>query len=98
MSNPHAQMLAGAKAQRSLDDPGLMKAFADVEAAITARWASSPLNDRDGQFHLRLMLKLLGDLRANLECAVADGKLAAEELRITEQRKSPIQMLRQAFR
>lgn len=85
----------GVKAKRALDDPALTKAFADVEAAIMSTWAKSPIRDKDGQFELRLMMKLLGDVRANLERAVTDGKLA--ELQI-QQRKSPIQKLRNAFR
>jgi hypothetical protein len=88
----------GAEAQRVLDDPTIIKAFADVEAAIHAKWAASPLRDKDGQYELRLMLKLLGDVRANLERAVSDGKLAAQELQISEQRKSPIQKLRSIIR
>lgn len=88
----------GTDAKRLLDDPALKQAFTDVEAAIIQRWASSPIRDKDGQFELRLMMKLLGDLRVNLEQALADGKLAAEELRVNEQRKSPIQKLRSLLR
>lgn len=92
------QVREGAEAKRVLDDPAMTRAFNDVETAITQRWATSPLRDKDGQYELRLMLKLLGDLRANLERAVADGKIAANELRINEQRKSPIQKLRSYIR
>ncbi len=94
----HEQVRLGAEAKRALDDPALAKAFEDVEAAILNKWATSPLGDKDGQHELRLMLKLLGDLRANLEQAVNDGKLAANELKITEQRKSPLQKLRSIIR
>lgn len=92
------ELRLGVEAQRLLDDPTLTKAFVDVETAIHHRWASSPVRDKDGQYELRLMLKLLGDLRANLEQAVADGKMAANELKITEQRQSPIQKLRSLVR
>ncbi len=88
----------GVAADRAMKDPAITKAFEDVEAAIIQGWAKSPIRDRDGQHEFKLMLKLLGDLRANLEQALADGKLAAEELRITEQRKSPIEKLRSFIR
>lgn len=77
----------GSLARRALDDPAIQKAFSDVEAAITQRWAVCPLRDKDGQYELRLMLKLLGDVRANLEQAVNAGKLAATELEITQERE-----------
>lgn len=88
----------GIDAKRILDDPALVKAFQDVEDAITQAWRTSPLRDKEGQLELRLMMKLLGDLRANLEQALVDGKLASEELKINEQRKSPIQKLRSILR
>lgn len=90
----HSDIQRGTDAKRLLDDPALKQAFTDVENAIVQRWASSPIRDKDGQYELRLMMKLLGDVRVNLEQALTDGKLAAEELKVTEQRKSPFQKLR----
>lgn len=89
---------SGLDAARLMADPAIQKALADVRAAILERWAASPLRDKDGQYELRLMLKLLGDLVANLEQAIADGKLAGNELKITEQRQSPVEKLRSIFR
>lgn len=91
------QVRRGAEAKRSLDDPAITKAFADTESAILQKWMACPVRDKEAQHELKLMHKLLGDVRANLEQAVSDGKLAAEELRITEQRESPLQKLRNFF-
>jgi hypothetical protein len=88
----------GAEAQRVLADPAIAKAFADTESAILDKWMACPIRDKEAQHELKLMHKLLGDVRANLEQAVTDGKLAAEELRISEQRQSPAQKLRSLFR
>jgi hypothetical protein len=71
----------GVKAEKLLNDPVLNEAFDLVRQAIHERWEASPMRDRDGAHELKLMLKLLGDVRANLEQAVTDGKLAATELK-----------------
>jgi hypothetical protein len=77
----------GARAERLLKDEMLAKAFTDVEAAIIERWKSCPLKDRDSAHEYRLMYKLLSDVRANLELAVADGKIAAAELKRQDERR-----------
>lgn len=64
----------GNKAERILSD--LRPYFALVEAAILDKWATSPVADINGQHELRLMIKLLGDLKANLKTAIDTGKLA----------------------
>ncbi len=70
----------GQRAARLLADPMLQEAFGLVAQAIHERWADCPLRDREGAHELRLMLKLLGDVRAVLESTVADGKVAVAEL------------------
>lgn len=71
------------RAAKLLGDPVLSEAFAAVEAALHAQWGECPLRDRDGAHELRLMLKLLRDVRANLERAVANGKLEKAEIERT---------------
>lgn len=77
------------KAEKLLSDPLLDQAFRDVEGAIHERWAECPLRDREGAHELKLQLKLLSDVRANLERAVADGKLAAHELEARRRESTP---------
>lgn len=50
--------------------------FELVEAAILDKWKTSPIADVEGQHELRLMVKLLGDIKANLHTAIETGKLA----------------------
>lgn len=50
--------------------------FDMVEVAILDKWKTSPVGDEKGQHELRLMIKLLGDLKANLHTAIQTGKLA----------------------
>lgn len=96
----HAELMTrGSKAKTLLQDPLLTGAFESVEKAIHDAWAASPIRDTEGQMHLRLMLKLLGDVRADLERAVEDGTIAASELRALESRKPvPLNEWRQTYR
>ena len=89
MTDLQADIDRGHKAQKLLDDPILDQAFRDVETAIHERWAECPLRDKEGAHELKLQLKLLSDVRANLERAVADGQLAAHELETQRRESSP---------
>lgn len=88
----------GQHAERLLKDPLLSQSFELVREAIIAKWEATPLRDRDGAHELKLMLKLLGDVRANLEQALTDGKLAAEELRQQARRDLSPAEFRRAYR
>ncbi len=83
----------GQRAARLVNDPTLQEAFSAVEKVIHEQWAQSPIRDHEGQLKLRLMLQLLGDVRAVLETAVSDGKLAAQRLEELNSRRvlSPAQ-------
>lgn len=70
----------GQRAKSLIENPMLHDAFALVAQAIHEAWEAAPVRDIEGQQILKLQLKLLGDVRANLERAIADGKLAALEL------------------
>jgi len=85
------QVERGNHAARLLNDPLLQEAFASVETAIHEQWAASPIRDHEGAHELRLMLKLLTDLKAVFEGAVTDGKVAADELNRRNKVLSPRQ-------
>jgi len=73
-------MKRGADAARVLAEPVFQDAFSAVELAIHDLWAQSPVRDHEGQQQLRLMLKLLGDVKSVLETALEDGKAASRKL------------------
>lgn len=75
-----ADLDRAARAQAILNNPTYQESFELVRQAIHEQWEATPVRDRDGAHELKLMLKLLGDVRANLDRAIADGKLAAHEL------------------
>lgn len=82
----------GNKAERILSD--LSPYFDTVEAAILNKWATSPIADLNGQHELRLMIKLLGDVKANLKTAIDTGKLA----KVTIERDNLIDKAKNAVR
>ncbi len=80
--NANEQLERAAAAKRALDNPALQAAFASVREAIVHRIETCPMRDTEGAEKLRIMLRLLNDLRLNLESAINDGKVV--ELRIQE--------------
>lgn len=89
------QLERAAAAKRALDNPALRAAFDNVREAIVHRIEQCPMRDTEGAEKLRIMLRLLNDVRTNLESAVNDGKVV--ELRIradTEERQSRFRIFR----
>jgi hypothetical protein len=72
------EIAQGQNAERILNDASPY--FDMVEAAILDAWKKSPVADEKGQHELRLMLKLLGDLKANIKTAIDNGKLAKVQI------------------
>lgn len=80
------------KAKLVIDNPEFQRAFDQVTQAIHEAWERCPIRDVEGQHSLKLQLKLLGDVRANLERVIADGSMAAIEL--DTRRKNPLAFFR----
>lgn len=77
----------GARIERLLVDKDFTQAFEDVRQAIYAKIEETPVRDVDGLQQLRLMLKLLRDVRANLDSAIRDGKLIKATIAEEEKRR-----------
>lgn len=73
------------KAQRILEDELFKESFESVRQALLQKFESAPVGDADGIMKVRLCLKLLSDVRANLETVIRDGKV--EEFNIKEQKR-----------
>lgn len=73
------RMERASKAAVLLANPMLTDGFDLVRKSIVEKWEQSPIRDKEGQHELKLMLKLLSDVRAALEQAVNDGKVIAFE-------------------
>lgn len=90
--NIHKEADLGAKAEALLRDETYQNAVRSVREGIHIRWSASPITDVEGQHELRLMLKLLDDIEANIEEVVRTGKLAAVQIaeeKAKEKRKKP---------
>jgi hypothetical protein len=75
------------RAKSILNNPTYQESFDLVRQAIHEQWEATPIRDHEGAHELRLMLKLLGDVKAQLDIAIADGKVAAAELNRRNQPK-----------
>lgn len=76
------------KAQRILNDEIFKESFESVRQALLQKFESAPVNDAEGMVKVRLCLKLLTDVRANLEATLRDGKV--EEFNIQEKKRLSI--------
>lgn len=76
----------GAKAQALLDSEMFNEAFSTVRELLLKRLEAWSFEDPVGAEKTRFMLKLLRDVRANIEQAAKDGKFSA--LRLEHERRS----------
>lgn len=83
--NDQAMADRGAKAKALFDNPMFDEGFAMVRLALLERIENWSLQDPEGAERLRMMLKLLRDVRANVEQAIRDGKVSA--FRLDEERR-----------
>ena len=95
-----ADIERGQHAKRLLNDPLIREAFETLSGTLHAAWESSPIRDREGQHEIKLMLKLLSDLKGYFDLALSDGELAAQTLKAREESKkgySPAQWKREYY-
>lgn len=71
----------GSRAESLLRDPILAEAFATLEAAYTGAWKATLIDDAAGREKLFLAVNIIGKVQQHLLRVLADGKLAAAELR-----------------
>lgn len=81
-----AKLDRGARAEALLRNELFNEAFSSVREHYLKKLEDWPLSDSDGAQQLRMMLQLLRDVRATIDSAVRDGKVAA--LRIEDERRA----------
>lgn len=79
------------KAQAILSDSELTGAFVAVRESLLLRIEQCPIRDRDGVHELKLQLKLLADVRANLHSVVNTGKVIEYRSNLLERAKKGIE-------
>lgn len=70
----------GNKAKEILENELFQEAWLTVETALIQKWRECPIRDKEGQHELKLMLKLLDDVKANVVHVLESGKLAESRL------------------
>ena len=75
------------RAKALLEDAELTKAFEGVRKSLLDRFEACPIRDIEGQHEIKLMLKLLSDVRANLHSVVDTGKVIEYRLSMLERAK-----------
>ncbi len=70
------ELRRGELATAVLENPIYAESWELVRAGIIQAWESAPIRDKEGQNELKLMLKVLGDVRKTVEQTMQTGKLA----------------------
>ncbi len=76
----------GARAKEILENELYLEAWTSVEQALIQKWRDCPVRDKEGQHELKLMLKLLDDVKANLVHVLETGKFAESRLQELKRR------------
>lgn len=76
------------RAERFMADPMFGEMFDQTRQAIFEKIEQTPLRDDEGLKHLRICLKLLADLKANVVTVLNDGKI--EEFRIEQHKRDSV--------
>lgn len=94
--NAHDEVKRADEAQRLLANPLFREAWASYEAVLLELLASAATTaDKDTE--IRGWLIAARKARGHLDRIVSEGKLAAEQIRLEEQRKSIKQRIRAVF-
>jgi hypothetical protein len=92
--NDNQILTRAGNAHRLLEDPELSAAFLGVRAALLDRFEQCPIRDIEGQHEIKLMLKLLGDVRANLHSFLDAGKVIQSRITMLERAKKGLNAFR----
>jgi len=90
-----ADILASARgAKMLLENDEMKKAFAAVRENILRRIEDAPIRDREGVHELKLMLKVLGDVKANLQSVLDAGKVIESRISMLDRAKKGLNAFR----
>ena len=68
-------ILRAQEAERIVTSPVWVDVWQQMEASILDAWKSAPIRDAEGMAELKRMHLTLTSVRANLESAIASGKI-----------------------
>lgn len=73
---PSEELIRGEQARQVVENAIYAEAWQSVRDGIIYAWESAPIRDKEGHNELKLMLKLLTDVRRNIETTMQTGKMA----------------------
>lgn len=73
---PDEELRRGDQARQVIENEIYAESWQSVRDGIISAWENAPIRDKEGQNELKLMLKLLNDVRANIETTMQTGKMA----------------------
>jgi hypothetical protein len=82
------------KANDLLKHPEFVAAIAAMRQSILVKIEEAPVRDREAVHELKLMLKLLGDLQANLHSVINTGKVIESRISMLERAKKGLNAFR----
>jgi hypothetical protein len=75
-------------AKRIMDDPMVKEALEAIESGIVEAWKDMPLREVEGREHLHRLLQAKRKFEAVFASHMANGSIAAHDLRAEEERKN----------
>ena len=78
--NVDQEVSRGRIAESLLENEIYKGAIETLRTAIISQWESCPIRDTEGQHELKLMLKLLNDLQANIKTVMHTGQMAKVQI------------------
>lgn len=88
------ELRRGDMARQIIENPIYSEAWQSVRDAIISAWESAPIRDKEGQNELKLMLKLLTDVRRNVETVMQTGKMARIQIERESMFKKAVDRMR----
>jgi hypothetical protein len=92
--NEREILARAANAKKLMEDQEMVAAFQAVRVALLDRFEQCPIRDKEGQHEIKLMLKLLVDVRANLQSVVDSGKVIESRISMLERAKKGLHAFR----
>ena len=77
-----------ARAKALAEDDLLTEAFANLEAAYLDAWRGSNVLDTLGREKLVLAVNIIGKVKENLQAVIANGSVAAADLKMFTEREA----------
>ena len=74
------ELRRGELARQVIENKIYAESWQSVRDGIISAWESAPIRDKEGQNELKLMLKLLTDVRRNVETVMNTGKMAKVQI------------------